>query len=212
MQQLLADYLFQYKKCPVAGVGTLAVQKTEAVIFATEKKITPPAEDIVFTNEQVDSSDLEEYIAAQKNINKEEAAYQLNRFGEDIKNLQPSEKIILTNAGEFHKDIDGNITFLPVQLPVVFFKEIFAERIIHPHETHAILVGDTETTNTVMNEYYADEIPSAKSKWWIFAIVIAVAALGAIFFYLNNNTASNTFGISHKNEAASPSKTYQTLP
>ena len=68
MQELLTDYLFQNKKCPLPGVGTLVIHRKEAQIFVTEKKITAPQEDIFFFTDETNADDLHDFIAAQKGI------------------------------------------------------------------------------------------------------------------------------------------------
>ncbi len=212
MQEILASYLFQYKTCPLPGAGTLKLLKTDAEIFVTEKKITAPVEYIIFTKEEQDAADAEEYLSVQTGVSKLEASYQLSRFAGDIKNLAAGDSISFTNAGSFSKNDDGEIQFLPAENANKFQQEIFAERVIHPHESHAILVGDTETTNTIMNEYYAEDTPVAKSRWWIFAVAIAVLSAVLIIYYFNDASSNNNFGILIKNNTPSAPKTYLQLP
>jgi nucleoid DNA-binding protein len=212
MQELLTDYLFQNKKCPLPGVGTLAIHRQEAQIFVTEKRITAPQEEIFFSADQTNADDLHDFIAAQKGITKDEAAYQLKRYCEEIKNISDSRKFIVENTGEFHKGADVDLLFTGLILPTAFSPDVFAERVIHPHETHAILVGDTQTTNAVMNEYYAEETVSNKSRWWIAAIIFGVIAAGLIGYYLNDKSGTNTFGNASKNAAVPTSNTYQNIP
>jgi hypothetical protein len=64
---------------------------------------------------------------------------------------------------------------------------VVAERVIHKDAEHAILVGDKETTNVEMTEYYTDETAVAKDKWWIWAIVLGVVAISVIAYYLSQN-------------------------
>jgi nucleoid DNA-binding protein len=212
MQELLTDYLFQNKKCPLPGVGNLAIHRQEAQIFVTEKRITAPQEEIFFSADETNADDLHDFIAAQKRITNEEAAYQLKRYCEEIKNISDSRNLIVENAGEFYKDADGNLSFTGVVLPPSFSPDVFAERVIHPHETHAILVGDTHTTNAVMNEYYAEETVSNRSRWWIAAIIFGVIAAGLIGYYFNDKSGTNTFGNASKHTAAPASKTYHIIP
>jgi hypothetical protein len=211
MQELLASYLLQYKKCPLPGIGSLAVHRNEAVIIAGEKRITAPAEEIVFSQTESDADDLYDFIAAQKGISKEEAAYQLGRYCEELKQLHDNEKISISDIGTFYKNANGSTAFTPVQVSLSA-TDIYAEKVIHPDRSHAILVGDTETTNVAMNEYYAEEEPKAKSRWWIFALILFLIAVVLIIFYLNDPAHNNNFGISHKYEVDSTGKTYKTLP
>ncbi|HNJ30135.1 MAG TPA: hypothetical protein PLQ40_14340, partial [Ferruginibacter sp.] len=65
---------------------------------------------------------------------------------------------------------------------------VTAERVIHPNAEHSMLVGDRETTNTVMTEYLsAGEI--TPNRWWIWAIILAAAALLALLFYSGSHAA-----------------------
>jgi len=45
-------------------------------------------------------------------------------------------------------------------------------------------VGDIETTNTAMQEYYDETLVIAKDYWWVWAIVITVAS--AILIWLKH--------------------------
>jgi hypothetical protein len=56
------------------------------------------------------------------------------------------------------------------------------------------LVGDKETTNTLMNEYFNEDVLVKKNRWWIWAIVLAVIALLAILIYTNNVNLSSMAG------------------
>lgn len=211
MQELIASYLLQYKKCPLPGVGSLCIRRKEAVILTGEKRIAAPLEEITFSNDELNADDLHDFIAAQKGISTDEAAYQLGRYCDSLNQLQGSDKAAIHGVGEFYRDADGSLGFTPVQISFGA-ADLLAEKVIHPDKAHAILVGDTETTNVAMNEYYAEEEPKAKSKWWIFALIIFAIAAGLIAYYLNDPAHTGSFGISHKYEVDSVGKTYKSLP
>jgi hypothetical protein len=71
-------------------------------------------------------------------------------------------------------------------LPAAFLQPVKAERVIHPEAEHQILVGDKETTNTLMTEYFSEEVHVKKNRWWIWAIILCLVALIIILLYLNN--------------------------
>lgn len=213
MQELLSAYLFQYKKCPLPGTGTLFIKRHEAVIIVSDKKILPPTRQIFFEKKETDAADLHDYIAVQKGISREEAAQKLSQYSETISNLQAPDKISITDVGEFYRDADGSLEFLPAVPVSAFAPEVQAERVIHPHEEHPILVGDTETTNTEMTEYYAEEAPSRKNRWWwIAAIVLFALAALLVVFYMDKNGVYSTFGISHQYDVQPAPETYKKLP
>ena len=48
------------------------------------------------------------------------------------------------------------------------------------------VVGDKETTNVEMTEFFS-ETTEVKDKWWVGAIVLGVAGLAAVGYYLYMN-------------------------
>lgn len=127
-----------------------------------------------------------------------------------LQNLDEFTEVSLENAGSFYIDTDGKLLFKSIDLPADYFPDVSAERVIHPDSSHAILVGDRETTNTVMTEFYNEEIPVRKSKWWIWPILLFVAALAVIIIYFNDRNYSSTFGNANKIIPSMESKTYHS--
>lgn len=209
MQKLLAEYFFQHKKCSLLQAGTLEIRNTEALIVSGDKKITPPVPEIKHTIHVTDATDLEDFIAVHKQISREEAAYQLKNFCSDIKSLQGGTKIEIPNAGIFSVNAAGKLVFTPLLLPPHFLPDVPAERIIHAGKAHAILVGDTETTNTAMAEFLTEDAPVKKSKWWLWAALLFLAAIALFFVYLNDQNRNSFFGISHQEEIKSAPATYR---
>jgi hypothetical protein len=87
----------------------------------------------------------------------------------------------------------GVIIFEAVPVPEIFLQPVNAERVIHPEAEHAILVGDKETTNTEMTEYFS-ETTEQKSRWWIWAIVLGVSGIAALIIYMNGAGILSRFG------------------
>ncbi|MCY7291093.1 MAG: hypothetical protein LH615_02825, partial [Ferruginibacter sp.] len=75
-----------------------------------------------------------------------------------------------------------------------------------------ILVGDTQTDRKTMTEYYTEEEPLQKSKWWVWAAVLFVIAIASIVVYANDKNRNSLFGIQHKYDLAPPTETYKKLP
>ena len=93
----------------------------------------------------------------------------------------------------FFVDASGKINFKPEELPAAFTQTVFAERVIHPDAEHHILVGDKETTNTVMTELLAPK-SEIKDRWWIWAIVLGLIGIAAIVFYFTAFNGTTAFG------------------
>ena len=194
MQDQIASYLFQNKTCPLPGLGTLFVHHTGAAVDFTNKSITAPKSSIQFTDTKTDSTNLIEYLAAATGNTNYEATEALDYFCDDLKRkINDKENIKLENIGNFFVDASGAIHFQQEELPTVFTQPVFAERVIHPSAEHHILVGDKETTNTVMTELLAPK-EITKDRWWIWAIVLGVIALAAMIFYFTTLHGTSPFG------------------
>jgi len=187
MHYLIASYLFQNKSCSLPGLGTLSVGAGKAEADFLNTVIKAPSPRIVFEAKETDTGNLLEYISLKTNRSIAQTIERLEQFCGELKNATTANKpAALNGVGNFFIDSSGKINFRSAQLPAAFLQPVKAERVIHPEAEHHILVGDKETTNTLMTEYFSEELPVKKSRWWIWAIVIGVIALIVILLYLNN--------------------------
>ncbi len=172
------------------GLGTLSINPGRAEADFLNTVIKAPSPRIAFDSKENDAQNLLDFIAANTNRNIVETIEKLDSFCNGLKAATiANNPAFVEGLGNFFTDSSGKINFTSIQLPAAYLQPVKAERVIHPQAEHAILVGDKETTNTVMNEYFSEEMPVKKKRWWIGAIVLAVLALLSILFYLNNNAA-----------------------
>jgi hypothetical protein len=194
MHQLIASYLFQHKTCPLPGLGTLSIVAGKAESDFLNTAINAPLPRIVFDAKENDASNLLDYVSAKSNNTVLSTIDRLGQFCNSLKAAAITNKpATLDGIGNFFTDSSGNINFKSGQLPAAFLQPVKAERVIHPQAEHQILVGDKETTNTLMTEYFSDE-PVKINRWWIWAIVLGGIALLAIVVYFNSKNASSMFG------------------
>jgi hypothetical protein len=188
MDQLIASFLFQNKSCPLPGVGTLLIKPTAAQADFYNKSIMAPVAQVVFESKETDADKLLDYIASKTNTTILQAIDALSQFGNNLKNgIFAGRHPVLDGIGRFSADDSGGIVFESAALPAIYSPSVKADRVIHPEAEHAILVGDKETTNTVMTEYFNEEIAIEKNRWWIWAIVLAVIAIAVVFIYFGNS-------------------------
>ena len=212
MQQLIANYLFQYKNCPLPQIGTLHILSASATSEIGTQKIIPPSHTISFSKDITDSTNLTEFIAANKNISIDEAAYQLKNITDEIINLQDGEDFSLIGVGVFVRFQNSNLTFNQLQTNDFFALPVYAERVIHPDDSHAILVGDKETDRNTMTEFFTETESVKKDKWWLWAAALFVISAILILYYLNNKNQNQSFGISYKYQLNEASKQYKNIP
>ncbi len=194
MQKQIASYLFQHKTCPLPGLGTLSVLNSGAAADFTNKSIAAPKTFIQFNNTETDTAGLLNYLVLTTGGDKYEVTEALDHFCDNLKKEMTDEaNVQLESIGSFFVDDSGTINFKQQQLPTSFVQPVFAERVIHPDAEHQILVGDKETTNTVMTGYF-NETPAVKDRWWIWAIVLSVTGLIALLIYFTELNGASPFG------------------
>ena len=213
MQNLVAAYLFQHKKCALPHIGVLEIKYKEAAFLQGEQKITAPVPEISFTDRVKDDAGFSEYIAASKHISPEEAAYHLNKYCEEIKAMALNGFVEIPGAGLFRKNEEDKIIFVAEELPAYFLQDAPAMRVIHADKSHSMLVGDKETNTAAMTEYYTDVASPTKKRFFLWtALVLFLLAAATVAMYLNDEGHNSFFGISHKYEVTPAAHTYQKLP
>lgn len=212
MQKLLANYLFQYKICALPNIGTLHIKTESAISILGEQKIYAPVNKISFSSDIANSESLTDYIATNKNISFEEAAYHLKNISNEILHLNESEEFLIDNVGAFTKSQNDNVVFSEIREATHFSPSVNAERVIHPNDSHSILVGDKETDRNSMTEFFTDTVIVKKDKWRLWAAALFVLSIIVIFIYCNNNTHNNFFGVAHKYEVKESNILYKNIP
>ena len=175
MDYLIAPALFQNKTCRLPGIGTLTVITSSAETDLGKSLIKAPVPSIVFSAAQQEENIFNEFTALSELIKKD---------------LDEKGTVTLKGVGDFLKNKEGTIDFLPQPLPQLFTPPVVAERIIRQHAEHAMLVGDKETTNKVMSEYFVeDEVEQkpATNRWWLWAIVLGVVGTVILALYILQN-------------------------
>lgn len=198
MQQLIASYLFQNKTCPLPGVGTLSVVATTSQADFLNKSISAPHPIISFINVETNPGGFIKYVSHTYNLSLQDAQKKIDAFCTEIKNtIATGIGFTIEKVGNFNSPQTGSVIFNQHELPTAFWQPVQAERVVHPQAEHQILVGDKETTNIAMADYFTD-IPPTKQNWWIWAIVLAALAISIIIIYFSASAFSSLFGNSIK--------------
>jgi hypothetical protein len=194
MQTQIASYLFQHKTCPLPGLGTLSVIGSGAESDFTNKTFIAPQSTIKFEQNETGADGLLNYLSATTGADKYETSEALNHFCDNLKQkITNQADAQLKSIGSFFVDASGAINFKQQELPATFVQPVYAERVVHPDAEHQILVGDKETTNTVMTELLAPK-EEPRDRWWIWAIVLGLIGIGAIVIYFTLFHGTSSFG------------------
>ncbi len=177
MFDMIASSFFQKKSCRLPGIGNLELAYTPAQYDYGSRQIRAPREIILFIASSPYDNHFNEFSAISQLVKDE---------------LEKKGSVDITGLGSFTKDSSGNIQFEAVPVNDDFLQPVVAEKVIHKDAEHAILVGDKETTNVVMNEFYSEETTELKSNWWIWALLLGAVGMAVVVIYLSAN-GTNAF-------------------
>jgi hypothetical protein len=215
MNNVLVSYLLQHKSISIPGLGSMYIERIPAQTDFVNRRILPPDYHFRF-DKYFDAPDKDffTYLAKQQNIADYEAIKWYNEWAYELRSkLREGQVIEWAGIGTLKKDISGEIIFESAGRIPSLQEPTPANRVIHTHTQHTMLVGDQEVTRKITNteantavsddnnvasneeqvpDYppYPEEPP--KKRWWIFALVIAAVALTVIFMrvYKNGLTTS----------------------
>ena len=207
MDPVLLDYLYKHKQLPLPGLGSLLVTYQSARVLQGEHKINPPRQIIELSTDTLPMEDAVDYISRQKHIGEKAAESIVKQFSNALKDLPQGDHMDWPGAGTFFKREDGEISFTGEDIFASFYKPVDAIRVIHPNETHAVLVGDTETTNAAMTEYFTDTPKRSVNRWYIAAICIFLISLAVIVYYFTHPHPVN-YGNASSVQAGTEKPTY----
>lgn len=216
MNNVLVSYLLQHKSISIPGLGSMYIERIPAQTDFVNRRILPPDYHFRF-DKYFDAPDKDffTYLAKQQNIADYEAIKWYNEWAYELRSkLREGQIVEWTGIGTLKKDISGEIIFESAGRIPSLQEPTPANRVIHTHTQHTMLVGDQEVTRKITNtentptvsdnnnvisgdEQVPDyppypEEPPKKRGWWIFALVIAALALTVIFMrvYKNGFTTS----------------------
>lgn len=191
MQSLITSYLLQAGKCALPNIGFFKIKYKPAESDIVNQQMLPPVEEIVFYEQAIFSSPgLINYIAVKKNISANEAESLANNFCKEWREkIESGETLCFDGFGRLQKNDAGIISFIK-ENEMMYFKPLFAERVLHKNDAHVVLVGDTETTSTVMSEYYREDVAIVKKGWAIGAAIITAIALVTLLYSFYNHKIS----------------------
>lgn len=172
MFDIIASSFFQKRSCRLPGIGNLELAYTPAQYDFGSRQIKAPRETILFIASSPYDNHFNEFSAISQLIKDE---------------LEKNGMVEITGLGSFTKDSSGGIQFEAFTVNEDFLQPVMAEKVIHKDAEHAILVGDKETTNVVMNEYYSEDATEIKRTWWIWAAALAAIGITVIIIYLAAN-------------------------
>ncbi len=177
---LLNQYLLDNHEVLLPGLGLIRTEQLPAQYDIAGRIFESPSLQMKWQSPDEEPSfalqKLLGFVAQQMDISEEEAYSRYQLLKEELqKKLETEGRIDWIPLGVFEKDESG----LYFSGPLSFndgFDVLEADRVIRQGATHAMKVGDTETTNTAMEALLAEE-SHEEDHWWILPLVIALVAI-----------------------------------
>lgn len=168
----------------------------------------PPSEEKTFTGtEERISDELVRYVANRHQLSMDDALEQVKEWCADTKSkLKRGEEVVLESLGVLTANQAGRVSFHSNGANP-FLDPIPVERVVHKNSSHHVLVGDKETTSSVMSQFYKDEKESEEVKnksWTVISMILGAIALALLVFYFYNHSFSIS-GIGNQEKIVSPS-------
>ena len=211
MQQIICNFLFRNGYCPLPSVGSLNISTDASKLILGEHSITAPRKKIQLLPQEISRQPLVEFIAASQDIDYTTANKNLENFVEDIKNLKQKEDLIIGEAGKFEVDENGYLIFTEQKIFTNFFPEVKANRVVRSNQSHEMLVGDKETTNEKMTEYFSNETTAGPGKVWLWISLVLIIIAGLVIFLLNSPGVNHASGNRQSITAEPAGATYKSL-
>ena len=185
MFELLHQYLIENSSLHLPGIGTMEFAEVSARLDVADKKLQASRRELRLNTDGTASGkhSLMGFLSRLLQVSEEDAFNVFQQFAETVRSNLASKGILYwDNLGAFQKDESGALHFVQTSDLDEYLPPVAADRVIRQNAEHSMTVGDTETTNTAMQEYYDETVVIAKDYWWVWAIVIVVTS--AILIWL----------------------------
>ncbi len=197
VHSVITSYLLQQKQCVLPGLGRLELITIPAISDFVNRQLIAPRQEIRLSADGTTDSNLIDYIAYRKQISFTDARQALNAYcGDLLKSVRSGGTATMPGLGSFSKNESSQVVFTMIPLPAGYEVTVPAERVVRPSAEHQVLVGDIETTNTAMADYYA-AAPESRKPWWIAPFILSIAGLGIILYHYLQYPAQGFTGNAH---------------
>ncbi|MBV7532238.1 hypothetical protein [Chitinophaga sp. sic0106] len=218
LQQYIQEVLFRQRVCVIPQLGTFTLQHFPAQYNVNSQTLTPPWDQVLFSQTYKDDGSCVEWIALKENLVPSVAQRKLEKYLEEMKaELRTGKPMELPGIGTLQGDFAGNIHFFAEKLPVtqesLDLYPIREEEEPTPPAPEPIAPIEPVMTEEVENVLEAIEEESSFKWWWAVAAVAVVgAAAGAWWYISQQNRHANTITDIPMDEVIQDTPALQTTP
>ncbi len=191
MVQVLHKYIIENKKLLLPDIGLLSFENQPSITHFGSKTIHAPLQVLTINQfeQNEENNNLSRYLAKILKLSEEQAHDSFTKFCSKIKtDLNEKQLFYWPHLGTIQKDENDKIKFVQSSEIDYYQPPVHLEPLIKEGSVHNIKVGDTESTNIQMQEYYATQETKKKSYWWLSALILALGGIALIIMYYMGNT------------------------
>lgn len=177
----LTTYLLQHKQVAIPHIGSFTARHQPATLDFANRLILPPAEEIVYEQDDMVTNQQRTYLSEALNISPDEVSRQLDSLGRQLKESLSQQAFEWRGIGRLESGASGIVFNSLYQNKL---KPVEAHRVMRDGSSHAVTVGDKEIQSTEAAELLLQE-ESRKSYLMVIVWIIITLALlfiGYLFY------------------------------
>jgi len=198
------------KYCPLGKAGSLVISNTPASFLPAEKKMAAPIVNVQFSSSSLNEDEFIEFISHRDACSRESAGQVFANFSRSLLSLSGTAELTVPGIGRFFAGPSGALQFRQQSIPDAFRPSVPAEKVIRANSSHAVLVGEKETTSSVMAEQLQKNGQKTSSVYRYASWMLAILSSGLIIWYVSQYGFSSRFGNRMPFKTAVPGPGYQT--
>lgn len=214
MFDILAQYLFEFKRLALPQIGVFELENRQANADFAASTISAPSWAIGFQpysedHEVSNNATLVSWLASNGHISMDEAGSSFEHFVTGLQTrLNNGEVVSWPQLGILEKR-DEQIVFEPEIKSISPFTDVIAKKITREHTSHQTLVGDRETTTAQMREQLLLPDEKRSNGAAIMWILLGVALIAAAWFFSQKGCNPAATGNQQKVESTKAGDTYK---
>ncbi|MCE3281449.1 MAG: hypothetical protein K0Q66_186 [Chitinophagaceae bacterium] len=178
MLDSLYRYLFLKEQVSIPGVGSLRVQKQQAVFDTGSGMLKPPISSIVFEQgTALTDKHFYYFLAQQTGLSEVDAVRRFQDLAYQLrKDIQNNDHVELSGLGVFRRNATGNVVFEQDVQPDVYFPPFE----VSSRQKQSIEAPEEENHGI---EVYEETPVTKKDRWWIWAVALTAIAIAAVVYH-----------------------------
>ena len=185
----LYQYLINYRKLPVPGIGTFLLDRKPAIIDFPNRLINAPSYEISLRSDvHPHARNFFSWLGMVLHTSERDALVKYNDFVYDLKEkVKDGESIHWNGVGILSRGLTGDVKFVPDTIEVE--TSVKAKKVIREKAAHMVRVGEDRKTSAEM-EAMLSRPDEKRSYWWVTAVAIALLAIMFLGWYFSENGVS----------------------